>query len=74
MAKWFEEWFNFEECLSVYSHGNEGDAVELFWLIIKNTFLNKGSKVLDLACGAGRNSILFLNIHLMLLEFIEAKF
>lgn len=59
MAEWFEEWFNTEEYLNVYRHRNEEDAENLFSLITNNISLNTGSKVLDLACGAGRHSILF---------------
>ena len=59
MADWFEDWFNSEEYLFVYRHRNEEDAQKLFNLIINNTLLEKNSKVLDLACGAGRHSILF---------------
>lgn len=59
MAEWFENWFNTEEYLNVYSHRNEEDAKNLFDLITKNIKIEKGSKVLDLACGAGRHSILF---------------
>ena len=59
MAEWFEEWFNTEEYLNVYRHRNEEDAKNLFNLIRKNIVLENGSKVLDLACGAGRHSILF---------------
>jgi cyclopropane fatty-acyl-phospholipid synthase-like methyltransferase len=59
MPNWFEEWFDTEEYLNVYRHRNEEDAKNLFNLINKNILLEKGSKVLDLACGAGRHSILF---------------
>jgi SAM-dependent methyltransferase len=59
MTEWFEDWFNTEEYLNVYRHRNEEDAKNLFDLIIKNVPREKGSKVLDLACGAGRHSILF---------------
>lgn len=59
MTEWFEDWFNTDEYLNVYRHRNEEDAKNLFDLIIKNVLLEKGSKVLDLACGAGRHSILF---------------
>jgi 2-polyprenyl-3-methyl-5-hydroxy-6-metoxy-1,4-benzoquinol methylase len=59
MAEWFEDWFNTEEYLNVYSHRDEEDAKNLFDLITKNILIEKGSKVLDLACGAGRHSVLF---------------
>ena len=59
MPSWFEEWFNTEEYLHVYRHRNEEDAKNLFDLITRNIALERDSKVLDLACGAGRHSILF---------------
>ena len=59
MSEWFEDWFSTEEYLYVYRHRNNDDAVDLFNLILKNIEIEPGAKVLDLACGAGRHSILF---------------
>jgi SAM-dependent methyltransferase len=59
MTEWFEEWFNSKEYLDVYQHRNESDAKLLFELIIKNVQIPIYGKVLDLACGPGRHSILF---------------
>ncbi len=59
MAEWYEDWFNTEEYLNVYRHRNEEDAKKLVKLILRNVDLNPGAKVLDMACGAGRHSILF---------------
>ena len=59
MSEWFEVWFNTEEYLEVYQHRNEADAKELVQLILKNVSLDRNASVLDLACGAGRHSILF---------------
>ena len=59
MNEWFEDWFSTEEYLYVYRHRNNDDAVDLFNLILKNIEIEPGAKVLDLACGAGRHSILF---------------
>jgi SAM-dependent methyltransferase len=59
MSEWFEEWFNTDEYLYVYRHRNNEDAKNLFNLILKNVEIDAGSNVLDLACGAGRHSILF---------------
>jgi cyclopropane fatty-acyl-phospholipid synthase-like methyltransferase len=59
MAEWFREWFNTDEYLYVYRSRNEQDAKKLVELIVKNVNLPENSKVLDLACGAGRHSILF---------------
>ncbi len=59
MKEWFKDWFNTEEYLNVYKHRNEQDAKELVELILENINLPSNGKVLDLACGAGRHSILF---------------
>lgn len=57
--EWFKDWFETEEYLNVYRHRNEADAKSLISLILSNTNLNKNASVLDMACGAGRHSILF---------------
>ena len=59
MAEWFKDWFNTEEYLDVYKHRNEDDAKGLIDLILSKVNIPSGSKVLDMACGAGRHSILF---------------
>ncbi len=59
MSEWFEEWFNTPEYLNVYKHRNETDAKKLVDLILSNLNLNLNAEVLDMACGAGRHSILF---------------
>jgi cyclopropane fatty-acyl-phospholipid synthase-like methyltransferase len=59
MAEWFEDWFDTEEYLDVYQHRNEQDAKKLVDLIIQNVNIPAGGKVLDMACGTGRHSILF---------------
>jgi len=59
MAEWFEDWFNTDEYLEVYKHRNEKEAELLVELILNNVNLKPGSSVLDLACGAGRHSLLF---------------
>ncbi len=59
MKEWFKDWFNTEEYLNVYKHRNEQDAKELVELILENINLPLNGKVLDLACGPGRHSILF---------------
>lgn len=59
MSEWFEDWFNTEEYLNVYRHRNEAEAKQLVSLILKTVRLKKGAPVLDMACGAGRHSILF---------------
>ncbi|MDR3667122.1 MAG: class I SAM-dependent methyltransferase [Ignavibacteriaceae bacterium] len=59
MTEWFEDWFNSKEYLDVYQHRNEADAKRLFELIISNIQIPQNGKVLDLACGSGRHSLLF---------------
>ena len=59
MTEWFEDWFNSKEYLDVYQHRNESDAKLLFELIIKHIKIPIKGKVLDLACGPGRHSLLF---------------
>ncbi len=58
MAEWFESWFNTEEYLSVYRHRNDAEAEKLVNLILKKVDIFPGSDIIDLACGAGRHSIL----------------
>ena len=59
MKEWFKDWFNTEEYLNVYRHRNEQDAKELIELILENINIHLGCNIHDLACGAGRHSILF---------------
>lgn len=59
MVEWFEEWFNTPEYLNVYKHRNETDAKKLVELILSNVKLPHNAQVLDMACGAGRHSVLF---------------
>ncbi len=59
MAEWFEEWFNTDEYIDVYRDRNNAEAKELVELILKFININPKGEVLDLACGAGRHSILF---------------
>ncbi len=62
MAEWFEDWFNTEEYLDVYSHRNENDAKNLIDLILSKVNISPKSRVLDMACGAGRHSIIFAQL------------
>ncbi len=59
MAEWFESWFESEEYLKVYRHRDESEAQRLVDSIISIVNINDNSKILDLACGAGRHSIQF---------------
>lgn len=56
---WFKEWFNTQEYLDLYKHRDETDAAKIIKLLFKNISLPKGAKILDLACGNGRHSVLF---------------
>jgi 2-polyprenyl-3-methyl-5-hydroxy-6-metoxy-1,4-benzoquinol methylase len=56
--EWFEDWFNTEEYLDVYRHRNEAEAKQLVGLILRTIRLTPRATVLDMACGAGRHSIL----------------
>ncbi len=59
MAEWFKEWFDTKEYLNVYRHRNNDDARKLVELILSNIEIAKEEKILDMACGSGRHSILF---------------
>ncbi len=59
MDEWYKDWFNTEEYLNVYRHRNDEDAKRLVNLVLSKVKLPENSGVLDLACGAGRHSILF---------------
>ena len=59
MQEWFKKWFNTQEYLDLYKHRDTTDAKKIVTLILKNIRLKKNSKVLDLACGNGRHSVLF---------------
>jgi SAM-dependent methyltransferase len=56
---WYKSWFNTQDYLDLYKHRDSHDASKLVSLIFKNIELPKGANVLDLACGAGRHSVLF---------------
>lgn len=58
MAEWFKTWFDTEEYLLVYKNRNEADALKLVDLITANINLAAHSKILDMACGTGRHSII----------------
>ncbi|MEP0861239.1 MAG: class I SAM-dependent methyltransferase [Ignavibacterium sp.] len=55
---WFVEWFNTDEYLNVYKHRNENDAECHIRFLLSKIKLPSNASVLDLACGAGRHSIL----------------
>ncbi len=57
---WFKEWFNTQEYLDLYKHRDDTDeASKIIKLLFNNISLPKDAKILDLACGNGRHSVLF---------------
>lgn len=56
---WFKKWFNTQEYLDLYRHRDDSDASKIIKLLFNNITLDKEAKVLDLACGNGRHSVLF---------------
>jgi SAM-dependent methyltransferase len=58
-ASWFKIWFNTQDYLNLYKHRNTNDAKKIVSLISRQIEIKPGLKVLDLACGNGRHSILF---------------
>jgi len=59
MKNWFDDWFNSPEYLEVYKHRNEIDAEKHINFILSRIKPEPESNILDMACGAGRHSILF---------------
>jgi SAM-dependent methyltransferase len=57
--EWYASWFNTSEYLDLYKHRDEKDAQKIIALIFSHIPLKKNAKVLDLACGNGRHSLLF---------------
>jgi len=58
MTEWFEEWFG-EEYLHLYPHRDDEDADRLVRLIADRLALPPETRVLDVACGAGRHARAF---------------
>jgi cyclopropane fatty-acyl-phospholipid synthase-like methyltransferase len=57
-SEWFKDWFNTEEYLNVYQNHNESDAEKHIKLILENVKIAPKTKILDMACGAGRHAII----------------
>lgn len=57
--EWFKHWFNTQAYLDLYKHRDSHDAKKIVSLLFRHIRLSKGLRVLDLACGNGRHSILF---------------
>ncbi len=58
-SSWFKKWFGTKDYLELYKHRNSSDASKIAGLITHTLKLPKGSKVLDVACGNGRHSLIF---------------
>ncbi len=56
---WYKKWFSTKDYLELYQHRNSYDAAKIIALILSTLNLSQGSKVLDLACGNGRHSLIF---------------
>lgn len=58
MPEWYEEWFG-EEYLQLYPHRDDADADRAVALIRGAVPFERGWRVLDVACGAGRHARAF---------------
>ncbi len=56
-AEWFSDWFNTPYYHILYKNRNDEEAQQFIDNLLKVLQLEKGAKVLDLACGRGRHSI-----------------
>jgi cyclopropane fatty-acyl-phospholipid synthase-like methyltransferase len=54
---WFEEWFDTDYYHSLYSKHDQAEAEAFIDHFLQTLNIQKGAKVLDLACGRGRHSI-----------------
>ena len=58
-SSWVKKWFGTKDYLELYKHRNSADAMKIAGLITRTLKLPRGSKVLDVACGNGRHSLIF---------------
>ena len=56
MSEWFQEWFG-DVYLELYPHRDEAEAARAVALLQGQGVAKAGSRVLDLACGAGRHAV-----------------
>jgi SAM-dependent methyltransferase len=55
--EWFSTWFNSPYYHLLYDNRDEREAEAFLKILVEHLQINSSSKVLDLACGAGRHSI-----------------
>ncbi len=60
--EWFEEWFDSKYYHILYKNRNDDEAKNFIDYLLTEIDLEKGSKVLDLACGKGRHSQYFSSL------------
>ncbi len=60
MTEWYEEWFG-EDYLRLYPHRDDAEAERAVALICQTVGLQRGWRVLDVGCGAGRHARAFAN-------------
>jgi SAM-dependent methyltransferase len=56
LKDWYEEWFESPWYVKLYGHRSDEEAKKAIDLVLKETGVKKGAKVLDLCCGYGRHS------------------
>jgi len=56
--EWFSTWFDTSYYHVLYKHRNDSEAAIFIDHLTKKLNLGKGSRVLDLACGKGRHSVM----------------
>lgn len=55
--EWFASWFDTDYYHVLYRHRDQSEAKQFIENLCRHLDLNRGAKVLDLACGKGRHSI-----------------
>lgn len=54
---WYKDWFSSKYYLELYKHRDEAEAKDIVNLIQRHIPLKTNSRVLDVCCGTGRNSL-----------------
>jgi len=60
---WYKDWFNATYYHILYADRNEEEAADFIKLLIKYLHPHTEAKMLDIACGKGRHSIMLANLH-----------